>query len=78
MDEINAIYAASFVVKTLPVVLKGNNSKIKVIAAANIKKCSILFPLNTFKFLKIKITKNNAIIDTMSNPTIPVSVKISK
>ena len=78
MGEINARYAASFVVKTLPEVLRGNNSKIKVIAAANIKKCSILFPLNTIKFLKIKITKNNAIINTINNPMIPVSVKISK
>ena len=31
--------------KMLPVVFRGNNSNIKVIVAANIKMCSILFHL---------------------------------
>ena len=39
---------------------------------------SILFSLRNLKFFKIKIINNDAIINVIKSPTIPVSVKISK
>ena len=67
----------SFVVKTLPVLFKGNISRIKLIVADKIRKFSILFSLKSFKFLKIKIQNKKAIINMTENPTMPVSVKTS-
>ena len=64
--------------KTLPVLLIGKTSKIKLIVAANKIKFSILFPLKNFKFFKIKTINNDAIINVIKSPTMPVSVKISK
>ena len=65
-------------VKMLPVDWNGKNFKIKLIVAANKIKFSMLFPLKNLKFFKIKITSNNAIVNVIKRPTIPVSVKISK
>ena len=67
----------SFVVKTLPVLFKGNISRIKLIVVDKIRKFAISLPLKSFKFLKIKIQNKKAIINMTENPTMPVSVKTS-
>ena len=51
---------------------------IRVYMVNNKIKFSILFPLKNLKFFKIKIINNDAIINVIKSPTIPVSVKISK
>ena len=64
--------------KRLPVVLKGCVSKIKLIIADNNIKFSMPIFFTNLKFLKIKTINNKAIKDIITNPTTPVSVKISK
>ena len=62
----------------LPVVLKGNISKNKLIEHARMKKFSIFPPFKNFKFLKTKAKNKKEIINIIKNPTIPVSVNICK
>ena len=78
MDAINTMYIELFVVKRLPVVFKGRVSNAKLIVEASKIKFLALFSFTNFQFFKIEAINRYAMISIVNNPTIPVSVKISK
>ena len=57
---------------------KGKSFEEYILLSAAISLFMELFPLKSLKFFKIKTINNNAIINVIKRPTIPVSVKISK
>ncbi len=78
IDAINTRYVALLVVKTLPVLLIGNASKIKLIVAANKNKFSKVLSFKNLNLFIIKKANKNPIISMTENPKIPASVKISR